>query len=315
VALTPDVEKRWKDDYSAIRQKARESGGGDVYFQNPRPMGEYSVQERGEILEQRWQDGGFNYLGSFNDFVTNAESNGVAAAFIHDKIRQRVDNPAVAELLCPKHHPFATKRPCVDTDYYETYNRNNVSLVDISGDPIDEITPKGLRIGATDYALDALVFATGFDAMTGALTAVRMTGRDGIVLKEKWRGGPRNYLGIAVAGFPNMYTITGPGSPSVLTNMLVSIEQHVDWVVDCMVHLRDHDLATVEPTVDAEDKWVDLVNANAEATLYPLANSWYMGANIPGKPRVFTPYVGHAGHYRKTCDEVAAKGYEGFTLS
>ena len=315
VPLTPEVEKRWKDDYAAMRLIARGSGGGDVYFSNPRPMTEYSAQERGEILEERWQDGGFNYLGSFSDFITNAESNSVAAAFVHDKIRQRVDNPAVAELLCPKQHPLGTKRPCVDTDYYETYNRNNVSLVDISGAPIDEITPKGLRIGTTDYAFDALVFATGFDAMTGALTAVHMTGRDGVVLKEKWRGGPRNYLGIAVAGFPNMYTITGPGSPSVLTNMLVSIEQHVDWVVDCMVHLRDHDLATVEPTVDAEDKWVDLVNSSAEATLYPLANSWYMGANIPGKPRAFTPYVGHAGDYRKTCAEVAANGYEGFTLS
>ena len=315
VPLTPEVEKRWKDDYAAMRLIARGSGGGDVYFSNPRPMTEYSAQERGEILEERWQDGGFNYLGSFSDFITNAESNSVAAAFVHDKIRQRVDNPAVAELLCPKQHPLGTKRPCVDTDYYETYKRNNVSLVDISGAPIDEITPKGLRIGTTDYAFDALVFATGFDAMTGALTAVHMTGRDGVVLKEKWRGGPRNYLGIAVAGFPNMYTITGPGSPSVLTNMLVSIEQHVDWVVDCMVHLRDHDLATVEPTVDAEDKWVDLVNSSAEATLYPLANSWYMGANIPGKPRAFTPYVGHAGDYRKTCAEVAANGYEGFTLS
>ena len=312
--LTPEVEKRWKDDYPALRQKARESTGGDVYFGNPQPMSDYTAEQRDAILEQRWNDGAFNYQSSFGDLTNNAETNRIASEFVHNKIRQRVDNPAVAELLCPKQHPVATKRLCVDTDYYETYNRNNVALVDISTGPIDEITPRGLRIGKMDYAFDALVFATGFDAMTGALEAVHMVGRGGVVLKQKWVDGPRSYLGIAVAGFPNMFTITGPGSPSVLSNMLVSIEQHVDWVVDCMVHLRDHGLAAIEPTVEAEDHWVDHVNETANATLFPLANSWYMGVNIPGKPRVFTPYVGGVGVYRKKCEAVAANGYEGFVL-
>ena len=312
--LTPEVENRWKDDYPALRQKARESTGGTVSFSNPKPMSDYSLDERDAILEQRWNDGGFNYQSAFGDLFTSAEANRNASEFVHHKIRQRVGNPTVAELLCPKQHPVGTKRLCLDTDYYEIYNRNNVALVDIGTDPIDEITPPGLRIGDTDYAFDALVFATGFDAMTGALTGVHMVGRGGVVLKEKWVDGPRTYLGIAVAGFPNMFTITGPGSPSVLSNMLVSIEQHVDWVADCIVYLRDHDLACVEPTAEAEDDWVEHVNETANATLFPLANSWYMGANIPGKPRVFTPYVGGVGTYRETCDAVAAKGYEGFIL-
>jgi len=312
--LTPEAAQRWMDDYPAIRQKARESTGGDIYFSNPRPMAEYSEDEARAVLEQRWNDGAFNYQSAFGDMLSNPETNRFASEYVHEKIRQRVDNPAVAELLCPKQHPVGTKRLCVDTNYYETYNRNNVALVDISNDSIDEITPKGLRVGATEYEFDALVFATGFDAMTGALTAVHMTGRDGVVLKEKWIDGPRTYLGIAVAGFPNMFAITGPGSPSVLSNMLVSIEQHVDWTVDCIAYLRDHGLDCIEPTMAAEDNWVEHVNETADATLYPLANSWYMGDNIPGKLRIFTPYVGGVGVYRKKCDEVAANGYEGFAL-
>jgi len=186
--------------------------------------------------------------------------------------------------------------------------------VDLRKDPIEAIIPTGLRTREASYALDTLVFATGFDAMTGPFVSIDVHGRCGQTLREKWAAGPRTYLGIATAGFPNLFLITGPGSPGVLSNMMVSIEQHVDWTTDCIAYLRAHGLAAIEPTVEAEDAWVAHVNEVGNTTLYPLANSWYVGANIPGKPRIFMPYVGGVGVYRQKCDEVAAKGYEGFAL-
>jgi len=221
----------------------------------------------------------------------------------------------VADLLCPKDHPFGSKRLCVDTDYYETFNLPHVELVDLHATPIERITDKGLRTTAREYDFDALVFATGFDAMTGALMAVDIRGRDGLSLREKWAAGPRNYLGLMVAGFPNMFTITGPGSPSVLSNMMTAIEQHVEWVSDCIGHLRDRQLGRIEADRAAEDRWVDHVRETGDETLYVEANSWYVGANIPGKPRVFLPYVGGVGEYRRICDRVAANDYEGFRLA
>jgi cyclohexanone monooxygenase len=220
----------------------------------------------------------------------------------------------VAELLTPTTYPLGTKRLCVDTDYYDTFNRDNVTLVDVRSAPIEEITPDGLRTATGRYTFDSLIFATGFDAMTGALLRIDIRGRDGIRLKDKWSAGPRTYLGLTVAGFPNLFAITGPGSPSVLSNMIVSIEQHVDWIADCMAHLRAHGRATIEATPESEDAWVDHVNEVGHMTLYPKAASWYTGANVPGKPRVFMPYVGGVGTYRLKCDDVAAKGYEGFRL-
>jgi cyclohexanone monooxygenase len=196
-----------------------------------------------------------------------------------------------------------------------TYNRENVTLVNIRTSPIEAITPTGLRTADAEYELDSIVFATGFDAMTGPIFKIDIRGKDGCVLKQKWTDGPRTYLGIASAGFPNLFLITGPGSPSVLSNMIVSIEQHVDWITDCLAYLRTQGLRSIEPTVAAEDAWVVHVNEVANTTLYPLANSWYVGANIPGKPRVFMPYVGGVGNYRKKCDDIAEKGYEGFTLT
>ncbi len=234
---------------------------------------------------------------------------------MRSKIRETVKDPATAELLCPKDYPFGTKRLCVDTHYFETFNRPNVSLVDVKSSPIEEITPNGLRTKDAEYEFDCIVFATGFDAMTGALTSIDIRGRGGESLKDKWAGGPRTYLGIQIAGFPNMFTITGPGSPSVLSNMIVSIEQHVDWITDCIAYLRQNEVRTIEATEKAEDEWVDHVNMVANFTLYPKANSWYIGANIPGKPRVFMPYVGGVGNYGQKCDEVAANGYEGFALN
>jgi cyclohexanone monooxygenase len=221
----------------------------------------------------------------------------------------------VAELLAPKNHPIGTKRICVDTDYYQTYNRDNVTLVDVRDAPIAEVTPSGLRAGDRDYQFDSIVFATGFDAMTGALTRVNIRGRNGLTLHDKWEAGPRTCLGVMTAGFPNLFMITGPGSPSVLSNMIVSIEQHVDWISDCIAWLRAHQVDCIEATVESEDAWVDHVNEVAYTTLYPSANSWYMGANIPGKPRVFMPYIGGVGAYRAICSDIAAKGYEGFRLT
>jgi cyclohexanone monooxygenase len=217
-------------------------------------------------------------------------------------------------MLVPQTYPLGTKRLCVDTDYYATYNRDNVTLVDVRKSPIERITPHGLATRDREYALDSLVFAIGFDAMTGALLAIDICGPAGQTLRERWAAGPRTYLGLTVAGFPNLFAITGPGSPSVLSNMIVSIEQHVDWIADCLAHLRARALTCIEATREAEDAWVDHVNAVGNATLYPRADSWYTGANIPGKPRIFTPYIGGVGAYRQTCDAVAAKGYEGFRL-
>ena len=225
-----------------------------------------------------------------------------------------MQDPAVAKLLQPTSYPIGTKRICIDTDYFETFNRTNVTLVDIRSAPISEITPDGIVAGDTEYPLDAIVFATGFDAMTGSFAKVEIRCGD-LTLNGKWAEGPKTYLGLMVAGFPNLFIITGPGSPSVLSNMMVSIEQHVDWIADCLAHLRERDIDRIEATREAEDKWVAHVNAVAHTTLYPQANSWYMGANIPGKPRIFMPYIGGVHVYRQICDAVAAKGYEGFALT
>jgi cation diffusion facilitator CzcD-associated flavoprotein CzcO len=253
-------------------------------------------------------------MPAFTDVLTSKEANEVVAEFVRSKIRETVRDPAVADMLCPKDHPIATKRLCVDTEYYETYNRDNITLINIRKSPIEEITPTGLRTKDAEYELDSLVFAIGFDAMTGALLDIDIHGRDGHSLRYAWKEGPRTYLGIGITGFPNMFLITGPQSPSVLSNMILSIEQHVDWITDCLAHVREHDLDTIEATVEAQDKWVEHVAEVGNATLFPLANSWYVGANVPGKPRVFMPYLGGVGAYRQVCDKIAANGYEGFAF-
>lgn len=225
-----------------------------------------------------------------------------------------VKDPEVAETLSPRTFPFGTKRPCLDSGYYETFNRPNVHLVDLRKTRVVEFTETGLRTSAGEFEFDAIVFATGFDAMTGALNAIDITGGNGVSLRERWSAGPRTYLGVAMAGFPNLFTITGPLSPSVLSNMVVSIEQHVEWITDCIAYLRENGYAQIEATAEAEDAWVEHVAEVGSLTLFPKADSWYMGANVPGKPRVFLPYVGGVGLFRQKCDEVAANGYEGFTL-
>jgi cyclohexanone monooxygenase len=236
------------------------------------------------------------------------------AEFAADKIRQSVRDPKVADKLIPKDYPFGTKRLCVDTGYYPVFNEPHVHLIDLRESPLVTITQAGVKTTAEEFAVDAIVFAIGFDAMTGALSKIDIRGRDGLSLKDAWAEGPKSYLGLMVAGFPNFFTITGPGSPSVLSNMIVSIEQHVDWLSDLFGQMALANLALIEPTPDAQSGWVDHVNEIANHTLYPYANSWYLGANVPGKPRVFMPYIGGVGAYRELCTAIAANGYMGFKL-
>jgi cation diffusion facilitator CzcD-associated flavoprotein CzcO len=246
----------------------------------------------------------------------NKTANDTAAEFIRAKIRSIVKDPVTAAKLSDIDHPYAAKRPPIDSNYFETYNRDNVSLVDVRAAPIERITPDGLETKEGSYALDMIVFATGFDAMTGPLLRMNITGRDGRALKDAWDAGPKTYLGLQVPGFPNLFTITGPGSPSVLCNMPVAIEQHADFIADCIAHMRANGLATIEATEEAMEQWVQQVNEVANATLLPQAkHSWYLGANIPGKPRVFMPYAGGMARYRGICADVAANGYQGFALT
>ena len=298
------------------REEARWSGAGVPLPVVTERAFSVSEEERQARFETMWQRGElFVTTSTFADIVLNEEANATLAEFIRAKIRETVNDPETAETLCPYDHPFGTKRPCLDSHYYETYNRPNVSLVDLRKTPIATITETGIDTSQQSYEFDVIVFATGFDAMTGAIVAVDITGRDGVKLADKWEDGPRTYLGLTVRGFPNFFAITGPGSPSVLSNMMVSIEQHVDWISDCVDHLRQNGLTTIEPTATAEDGWVQHVNDAASISLFPKANSWYMGANVPGKPRVFLPFVGGVGYYRRVCDEVADRGYLGFEFT
>jgi len=309
------LEKTVKPNYDDLMERARWSTGGFPMDRDERSALEISAAERLEIYEASWAEGGIRFLStSFKDVSTDRRANDTMAEFIRKKIRDMVQDPETAEKLMPTDHPFGSKRPLIDTDYFETYNRENVELVDIRHSPIQEITPRGIRTDDQEFEFDMIVFATGFDAMTGTFFKMDIRGRDGLPLKEKWSEGPKTYLGLQTAGFPNMFMITGPGSPSVLSNMPVSIEQHIDWIADLLQHMREHDIKSVEAEADAEKAWVVHVNEVAEPTMFMQANSWYLGANIPGKPRVFMPYAGGVGTYRKKCNEVADNGYEGFIL-
>jgi len=295
------------------REAARWSQGGVPF---PRAVASALAAPEGERLaryEHAWDHGGIiDFLGTYADHISDRRANELVAEFVRDKIRSIVHDPETAELLCPTNHPIGSKRMCVDTGYYETFNLPHVRLVDLRAHPIATITETGVDLVDESLPFDVLVFATGFDAMTGALVGVDIAGRDGTTLKEAWVGGPVTYLGLMAAGFPNLFMITGPGSPSVLSNMIVSIEQNVDWIARCLAALRREGSDSIEPTGGAVDGWVQHVNDFADLTLFPLANSWYMGANVPGKPRVFLPYAGGVDTYRRICDEVAATDYLGF---
>ncbi|MEM7337081.1 MAG: alpha/beta hydrolase fold domain-containing protein [Actinomycetota bacterium] len=301
---------------SEYREEARWSRGGVPGERSETPALSVTDAERQDAFEAAWAAGElFAILGPFADLLVNEAANDTMADFIRSKIRERVNDPATAELLCPTNHPFGTKRPCLDSGYFETYNQPHVRLVDLLTTPIERITPTGIETSAETVEVDAIVYATGFDAMTGAIVAVDIEGRDGLALADKWTDGPRTYLGLTTVGFPNYFMVTGPGSPSVLSNMVVSIEQHVDWIAECLTYMRSEGLHTIEPTPTAEAGWGQHVNDCADITLYPKANSWYMGANVVDKPRVFLPYIGGVDTYRQICSDVATQDYLGFAMS
>jgi cyclohexanone monooxygenase len=314
--MDPDKETAHKAEYPERRRAAFDTPFGIAGYPPPvRSALDASEEERLHGYEAKWIEGGsISFLYSFTDLLTSKESNETASEFVRRKIRATVKDPRTAELLCPNDHPIGTKRLILDTEYYETYNRDNVTLVDIRSQPIREITPAGLSTADADYELDAIVFATGFDAMTGAMKGIDIHTDAGMSIQRKWEHGPRTYLGIMTAGFPNLFMITGPQSPGVKSQMILACEQHVDWIADCVQYLHAHGFSRIEAEEDAEEAWVQHNNEVANRTLYPLANSWYVGANIPGKPRVFMPYVGGVTAYKKRCDEIAANGYQGFRL-
>jgi cation diffusion facilitator CzcD-associated flavoprotein CzcO len=314
--LKPAFQAYVQENFPEIRRVMHATPNGHAFVIEDRSVFDVTPEQRQALYEAAWETGGLQFRATFRDLLVDKAANDTAADFIRDKIRQIVKDPATAEKLADIDHPYAAKRPPIDTDYFETFNRDNVALVDVRASPIEAITPDGIRTRDGVYPLDIIVFATGFDAMTGPLLRMEIRGRDGIALAEAWKAGPRNYLGLQVAGFPNLFTVTGPGSPSVLCNMPVAIEQHVEWIADCIAHMREHGLERIEARPEAMDTWVQQVNDAANATLLPQAHhSWYLGANVPGKPRVFMPYAGGMARYREICADIAANGYEGFTLS
>ena len=311
----PAYEAQVMADIAGFRARnsaTRSAFGGDF------PSNEISVfdvddDERRRLLEERWDSSGLLFLGAFNDVLMSDKSNDAVAEFVREKIRGIVKDPAVAELLAPK-QTIGCKRLCLDTNYYATFNRDNVSLVDISASPIECLTAHGVVTGGKEYEVDVIVYATGFDAMTGSFLKANIHGRGGLPLTDAWSAGPMTYLGLNSRGFPNMFLVTGPGSPSVLTNMMVSIEQHVNWIGDCINHMRANGLRLIEAEEQAQTDWVNYVNMIAGYTLFPTCNSWYLGANVPGKPRVFMPLLGYSDYVAR-CEQVVAAGYQGFQLS
>ena len=312
--LDPNTVQEIKANYADMRERARQTVQGMLTRFNTASALDVTPEELQREYESRWTDGGFGFMAAFADLLSDEKANGTAAEFVREKIRDTVQDPKVAEALTPR-NIIGAKRLCIDTDYYATFNRSNITLVDIGDTPIERITRHGILVKGEEYKVDSIVFATGFDAITGALLKIDFRGKGNVAISEKWSDGPQAYLGLAMVGFPNLFMITGPGSPSVLSNVLVSIEQHVDWIVDCLAYMRSSGFARIEPLSEAQDAWVTHVNEVANASLRSKIDSWYIGANIPGKPRVFMPYIGGLPEYAQKCDEVVENGYEGFTLN
>ncbi len=311
--IAADRRKDWQQNFRDYRARAKQVG--TLYEFSATPAFAVSDDVRTSEYRRRWDKGGVNFMHAFSDLMTDRKANETAAAFVRDRIGEIVHDPLVAEQLCPRDYPIGTKRICVGSQYYETYNRDNVTLVNLRETPVTQISVDAISTGAATYPIDVLICATGYDALTGALARIDITGCEGERLADKWAAGPRNYLGLMSAGFPNLFIVTGPGSPSVLVNMVVGIEHHVEWIANCLTDLRDRAAASIVPLPQDEDGWVRHVNDEADKTLFPLANSWYLGANIPGKPRVFLPFVGGIGRYRAICDEAAQSGYAGFAIA
>ena len=315
--LDPALEAAVKADYAGFRQRnlAMRGGFGSLVPPNMVSALAVSEEEREAEFERRWQIGGFSLLGAFADLLVDERANALAAQFVRGKIRQIVKDPEVADRLSPR-QTIGCKRLCVDSaGYYETFNRPNVRLVDVSAAPIERITPGGVVAGGREHGLDMLVLATGFDAVTGTLTRMNVTGRNGLSLREKWRAGALNYLGLATAGFPNLFNVAGAGSTSAFTNVLVSIEHHIGWIADCLSWLEAQGLSSLDPAPEAEAAWMEQVLALARKSVFLTCNSWYLGANIPGKPRLFMPFAGGFPAYAARCAQVAANGYEGFRVA
>lgn len=313
--LDPDYVEQAKANFQEERKKAAYSYGGLATPMGTESALDMTLEEAHAMLEGRWRRGGLELMNTFYDLLLDKKANDIAAEFIKAKTLDKLNDPDLAELLIPKDYPFGAKRPCLDAGYLDTFKRPNVSLIDVNKARIERITETGILAGGVLHEFDAIVFATGFDAMTGAIAKVEIRGRDGTLLRDEWAAGPRTYLGLMVAGFPNMFIVIGPGSPSVLTNNIVAIEQHVEWIADCIQDMKVAGLTTIEAQRSAQEQWVDHVNEVAARTLLPNANSWYLGANVPGKPRVFMPYTGGLDAYRRKCEQVRTDGYEGFTLS
>ncbi|MCU1476743.1 MAG: cyclohexanone monooxygenase [Subtercola sp.] len=312
-SLTAEERDAIKKDYKAIRASGRVGSGSGTPMPAPKAFAnELSPAELQHELDAKWEWGGPAFLRAFKDTMTDRKANRLTADYVRAKIREIVKDPDTAELLMPPDYPIGAKRLPADTGYFETFNRDNVRLVSVRGTPIERITTNGIVVGDEEYKLDAIVFATGYDAVTGALNNIRIRNSAGELLKDKWMNGPRAYLGVMSAGFPNLFMVVGPSSPSITTNVLVSIEQHVEWISEYIAFLREHGIETTEADLTAEDEWVEHVSELADGTLFPEADSWYMGANIPGKPRVFLAYVAGVGTYKERCDAVAAAGYTGF---
>jgi cyclohexanone monooxygenase len=314
-SIDQDYVAKVKSAYPEFRDANRQQTGafGSNIRRGETSALESTDQERWDEFERRWDEGGFAFLSSYNDFLLHKDANDLVAEFVRQKIRSIVKDPATADLLMPT-QVIGCKRLCLDTGYYETFNRDNVTLVAVDNHPIERITKHGLVVDGVEHTFDVLVYATGFDAMTGSLLKIDIRGRNSQSLADAWHAGPVTYLGLNTAGFPNMFMVSGPGSPSVLTNMIMSIEQHVEWIADCIAHMTCNDLSVIETTEQSQSEWVAFVNAVADKTLYPSCNSWYLGANVPGKPRVFMPLIGFPTYIDK-CNEVVRNGYEGFVLA
>ena len=304
----------WNATFREKRAGARNTRVGVLHEFGTGSWDEADPQWRIEEMERRWQLGGNNFMYAFTDVLTNPDTNREVADFVRRKIAETIKDPATRAKIMPVDYPIGTKRLCIDTDYYETYNRENVTLVDLRSEPISHMTSSAMVTSSGEYPLDALVCATGYDAITGSLNAIAIEGRGGRMMRELWADGPRTYLGLGVAGFPNLFIVTGPLSPSVFSNMVLSIEHDVEWIGDCLVWMRDHHIAAIEADEAAQDDWVQHVASLAEGTLFTQANSWYIGANVPGKPRVFMPYLGGVDTYQAKCRAVAGAGYTGFRL-
>lgn len=312
--LTAEEIRHAKANYAQRRQMSWRSGGGSPHVAHPKLTMEVTPEERRAAFEERWQLGGVLFSKTFADQMISIEANEEARKFYEEKIRAEIDDPAVAELLIPDDHPIGTKRICTDTNYFQTFNRPTVTLVSVRKTPIESIDKTGIQTSAAHYDLDAIVLATGFDAMTGTLAKIDIVGRNGQKLADDWADGPRTYLGLAVDGFPNLFLVSGPGAPAVLANMVLHAEAHINWISDAIAYLDQHGYAAIEATADAVDSWIAECNQRADATLFPKANSWYMGANVPGKPRVFMLFIGGFATYLDICAEVANAGYKGFEL-